>query len=515
MTRKVPQGWSTPKLTELVSFVMGGDWGKSVDAFDSDYTRARVIRGTEFKNWREEKGTGAAERQIKISSLEKRRLRDGDLVLEVSGGGPNQPVGRSVLIDHAALANAGGPLICSNFFRLLRTHRGVLPKFISHFLDYSYSRGDFDDYQTQTTNLRNLNVTEFLKGTSVLLPPLNEQRRIVAKLEHLLEKVDTCQRRLAKIPVLLRRFRQSVLAAACSGRLTADWRERSAVVEDAQTLLKRMQNERSEHWIAANKGRKYVEPERLLEEKLPGTPAGWLWTNFDHCTWEITVGHVGPMKDRYVNSGVSFLRSQNVRPLRFDPAGLVYIPTDFDATLRKSRLLGGEILVTRSGANTGDCCVFPTGFGESNCADLVIIRPLSGLCADYAAIYVNSPTGQARLSSKETGIAQPHFNIGAMRRKAFPLPPFLEQQEIVRRVSGLLCVCDQAEARYINAKHHCERLRASILARAFRGELVPQDTNDEPASDLLERIQAERAVQSLSSARVGNAVSRTNTTRSK
>ena len=237
----------------------------------------------------------------------------------------------------------------------------------------------------------------------------------------------------------------------------------------------------------------------LEDDDLEAIPESWLWTNFDHCASEITVGHVGPMKDRYVDSGVAFLRSQNVRPLRFDPMGLVRIPKDFQAELTKSRLVGGEILVVRSGANTGDCCVFPRGMEAANCADLVITRPLSGLCAEYGAMYVASPIGQAAIGLRQTGIAQPHFNIGAMRVKPFPLPPLSEQQEIVRRVEKLFAFADQIEARLRPAQAHVNRLTQSLLAKAFRGELVPTEhalaTREarpyEPASCLLDRIRAE------------------------
>src|ERR1019366_1764925 len=113
--------------------------------------------------------------------------------------------------------------------------------------------------------------------------------------------------------------------------------------------------------------------------------------------------------------------------------GLVFIAAEFHAALRKSALTGGEILVTRSGANTGDCCVYPSIVGPANCADLVVTRPLSGLLSEYGAIYVASPDGQARIGLRRTGIAQPHFNIGAMRVKPFALPPLAEQYEIVCR----------------------------------------------------------------------------------
>ena len=114
-------------------------------------------------------------------------------------------------------------------------------------------------------------------------------------------------------------------------------------------------------------------------------------------------------------------------------------------------------------------------------------------------MYVASPIGQAAIGLRQTGIAQPHFNIGAMRVKPFPLPPLSEQQEIVRRVEKLFAFADQIEARLRPAQAHVNRLTQSLLAKAFRGELVPTEhalaTREarpyEPASCLLDRIRAE------------------------
>ena len=318
------------------------------------------------------------------------------------------------------------------------------------------------------------------------IAPLAEQKRIAEKLEAVLGRVDACRARLDRVPALLKRFRQSVLAAATSGHLTEDWREENSCAEDASSLLERMRIERRS---AQNGSRKYREADPVTEEELPDIPATWKWTNFDHCSSDITVGHVGPMKDRYVDKGTAFLRCQNVRPLRFDPLGLVRIPSDFHDQLSKSKLVGGEILVVRSGANTGDCCVYPREFGEANCSDLVITRPLSRLCPEYGALYVNSPIGQSLLNQKQAGVAQPHFNIGAMRVKAFPLAPLPEQQEIVRRVEALFAFADRIEARLGSAQKTVERLTPAVLAKAFRGHLVPQDPADEPASALLSRIK--------------------------
>lgn len=394
------------------------------------------------------------------------------------------------------VAIAANPISTNQGFKSFVLADGAMPEFVYFWL--KSNKAELENMGSGST-FAEISGTR-AKDIPLILAPLAEQGRIVEKIKELLPFVDAARERLICVPAILKRFRQAVLAAACSGRLTTEWRETQSGTESASVLLERMLPERFNQWKVRHQTRKYQEPEPVLDEELPAIPETWCWTNFDHCSWEITVGHVGPMKDRYVGSGIPFLRSQNVRPLRFDSIGLVQIPPDFHKQLSKSKLEGGEILVVRSGANTGDCCVFPNELGEANCADLVLTRPLSGLCAEYAALYVNSPEGQARLNLRETGIAQPHFNIGAMRVKAFPLPPAQEQQEIVKRVRALFSLTESVERNIAASRHRAEKLTQAILSKAFRGGLVPTEAelarregrSYEPASELLVRIRAAR-----------------------
>lgn len=322
----------------------------------------------------------------------------------------------------------------------------------------------------------------FADNTLVPITSFGEQRRIVHAIEQSAARVDAARDRLANVPAILKRFRQSVLTAACSGRLTEDWRCRHPDGPTASVELQQAIAERHKRGSMKQGRGKHVEPEAADRGSLESLPENWAWATFDQCAWEITVGHVGPMKHQYVAHGIPFLRSQNVRPMRFEHEGVVRIPEPFHKALSKSRLVGGELLVTRSGANTGQCCVYPPDADEANCSDLVITRLLPILNPFYACLYVNSPLAQARLNDGETGIAQPHFNIGAMRIKPVPLPPTAEQAEIVRRVESLLKLADAIERRVALAQTRADRLTQSILAKAFRGELVRTGINDETAT---------------------------------
>lgn len=489
MREELPEGWCDAPLLDCCEIIRGVSYAKGEAETQPKSGLISLLRAN---NIAEELVLRDLQYVPANRVNSQQMLRVGDVVVAMSSGS-KAVVGKGAQlgVDWAGTFGA--------FCGVLRPASQIEPRYFGLFFRTHAYRHAISE-ASAGTNINNLK-REYFEALSLPLPPLAEQHRIVAKVEALLARVSAARQRLAKVPAILKRFRQSLLAAACSGRLTADWREGHSDVEPAAKLLDRLVEERRAMWQARNGKRKYRPPDEMEPDELSEIPPTWVWANFDHCAWEITVGHVGPMKDRYAANGIAFLRSQNVRPLRFDPTGLVFIKPDFHAALRKSALYGGEILVTRSGANTGDCCVFPKVAGEANCADLVITRPLSGLLPAYGAIYVSSPDGQTRIGLRETGMAQPHFNIGAMRVKPFPLPPLAEQDEIVRRVEALFRLADAIEKRVASATARADKLTQAILAKAFRGELVPTEAelaraegrDYEPAFALLERIRGERA----------------------
>jgi type I restriction enzyme S subunit len=312
--------------------------------------------------------------------------------------------------------------------------------------------------QASATTVTILNKGKFSKAPFVLAP-LAEQKRIADKLDALLARVDGCRARLARVPAILKRFRQAVLAAATSGALTAEWRdEQQTSINDWQHLV------------------------------------------FGEACNEITVGFVGKMADQYRDQGIPFLRSLNVRPFRFDSNNLQFISPEFHKQIGKSKLRPGDVVVVRTGA-PGQSCVIPHDLKEANCSDLVIVRPGKNLVSEYACIFINSSQSQEFVRSEIVGVAQAHFNVGSMKVTPLSLPPLEEQHEIVRRVETLFGYADRLEARYTAALTRVERLTPALLAKAFRGELVAQDSADEPAGVLLERVQAARGAMGESRAR--------------
>jgi type I restriction enzyme S subunit len=152
----------------------------------------------------------------------------------------------------------------------------------------------------------------------------------------------------------------------------------------------------------------------------------------------ITVGHVGPMADKYTTEGVPFLRSQNITPFRLNLDDIKFVPPDFHEKLRKSSLQPGDVAVVRTGY-PGTACVIPNTFTELNCADLVVITPSQDLNPYYLAAIFNSAWGIASVAGNLVGVAQQHFNIGAARELEVSLPTRPMQD----RIAGILSTYDE------------------------------------------------------------------------
>ena len=151
----------------------------------------------------------------------------------------------------------------------------------------------------------------------------------------------------------------------------------------------------------------------------------------------ITVGHVGPMADKYTSHGVPFLRSQNIAPFRLNVEDIKYVPREFHEKLRKSALRPGDVAIVRTGY-PGTACVIPNEFTELNCADLVVITPSSELNPHYLAAIFNSSWGRASVAGSLVGVAQQHFNVGAAKELEVGLP----SRPVQDRIAGILSAYD-------------------------------------------------------------------------
>jgi len=377
------------------------------------------------------------------------------------------------------------------------------------FLKYRLNAGDFVRFASRiNTGDRPRVDFDQIKVFGLSLPPRSEQERIADALDELLSDLDAGVAALERVRGKLKLYRAAVLKAAVEGALTAEWRTRHPHTEPASELLKRLLTERRRRWEEEQlrkfkeKGREppknwkagYQEPVVYDPTELPELPAGWILASMDAITIRITSGS----RDwqRYYGSGTgTFVMAQNVRPGRFDSSHRqpVNPPAD-DPSCERSRVEENDLLVTIVGANTGDVCRIPEPLSEHYvCQSVALMRPVEKRTARYLELYYNSQNGGLRNYRRYIyGAGRPHLSFDQLKMTPVAIPPIEEQEAIVEAVEGQLSVIDHLESDLVAKLTSAQALRQSILRHAFSGKLVPQDPNDEPASELLKRIAAER-----------------------
>ena len=349
--------------------------------------------------------------------------------------------------------------------------------------------------------------TDYMRKVPILLPPLSEQHYIAAKIGELFTRLNAGINALHKAQSQLKRYRQSVLKSAFEGKLTEAWRaEHQGKIEPASILLERILKERREKWEAEQlkqmqaKGKmpkddkwkvKYKEPVAPDTGDLPELPNGWRWT---------TVGSIGLVASGQTPKGINdldldgeipFYKISDMNKLgneRFMRASEIAL--DHDETERLGihvREQGTVIFPKRGGAiatNKKRILSCPSAYDLNIMGVLPYIVP-----TDFFYQWLLS----IDLAALSDGSNVPQLNHKDIDPLPFPLPPLPEQQAIVSEVESRLSVTDEVEKTIAVELKRAEQLRQSILKKAFSGELVPQDPNDEPASVLLERIKAEKS----------------------
>lgn len=298
----------------------------------------------------------------------------------------------------------------------------------------------------------------FVEGFEFPLPPLAEQKVIADKLDTLLAQVETTKARLERIPEILKSFRQSVLAAAVSGKLTEEWRVENVVAE--------------QDWNDGVLG-------DFIDKPTYGSSAKSQPTGI-----------------------VPVLRMGNLQGGKLDWSDLVY--TSDVNEIEKFRLSAGDVLFNRTNSPelVGKTSIFRGEREAIYAGYLIRVVCNEGLNPEFLNFLLNSPYAKDYCYQvKSDGVSQ--SNINAQKLKAFPVcvPPVLEQTEIVRRVEELFALADSIEQKATAALARVNNLTQSILAKAFRGELTADwraanpelISGDNSAAALLEKIKAERA----------------------
>ena len=395
----------------------------------------------------------------------------------------------------------------STEFHVLRPLNGLCREFLFFFLLLDEFRREAQRNMAGTAGQLRVPAA-WVSEAPLPLPPLAEQRRIVAAIETQFARLDASVAALRRAQANLKRYRASVLKDACQGRLVPSEaelaRSEGRAYEPAGTLLERILAERRTRWESQEKRRgKYQEPAPPDASALPQPPEGWAWATLSQISdlkGGVTKGQ--RYKDGQSLREIPYLRVANVQRGYIDLRQVSSIETTQEI-IDQLRLVPGDVLFTEGGDRDklGRGWVWKGEIDECIHQNHVFRARmlLESVIPEFVSWWGNS-FGQnffSKFGKQTTNLAS--INLTVLSQFPIPLPPLAEQRRIVAEVERRLSVAQQAEAAVAASLKRAGRLRQSILKQAFSGQLVPQDPSDEPASALLERIRAERDAEAQAS----------------
>ena len=443
--RKLPHGWLQVQLGDIVPY---GKTQKCVLSDVTDGTWVLELEDVEKESSRIISRKTAKERPFKST---KNRFEKGNVLY-----GKLRPY-----LNKVVVADSAG--VCTTEIIPLDAEPFVLNRYLFHWL----KTRDFLNYVNEVSygvNMPRLGTKDGVAAPFVLAP-LAEQKVIADKLDTQLTQVENTKARLKRIPQILKRFRQSVLAASVSGRLTEEWRKQHGIQDDSWGIQASLD---------------------LCEKVQSGST---------------------PKNNPFDQDGtVPFLKVYNIvnQEIVFEYRPQFITEEVHKTKLKRSIGYPGDVLMNIVGPPLGKVAILPNTYPEWNLNQAItLFRPDPQKLLPKFLYYVLCEGSIVRdVTNDLKGIVgQLNISLTQCREAKIPCPSLPEQTEIVRRVDQLFAHADRIEQQVNNALARVNNLTQSILAKAFRGELTEQWRKDNPelisgensAKALLERIKAERA----------------------
>ena len=482
--QKIPTHWTLRKLSELTL-----DFQNGLATRGGDGPPVVVLRLADIKKGRISDGP-FRHINIPIDESRKYELFEND-ILAIRVNGSVDLVGRLIRIDRAA-----GWAYCDHLIRLRLRTDAILPEFLVLFGDTHQAREHLSSVTITTAGQRTVN-QKGLGSLVVPLPPLAEQRRIVARVDELMGLLDRLEAARAVRDEIRRAARDATLAALrdaedteaveiawarISGQMDALFNTPEDVVPLRQTILQLAVRARL---VPQDP---FDEPGSLLAERLAqektnlhrgglgpapkpldsivtapfSLPPSWTWVRADlACSQIVDCLHRTPP---YVETGFPAIRTCDVEPGRIlvDRALRVDEPTFREQT---QRLLPreGDVLYSREGGRFGIAAVVPQGVVLCLSQRMMQLRCLDSIDPEYFSWFLNSPFGFGQASADVGGSASPHVNISSIRQFLFPLPPEREQRRISGQIKSMMALCEDLEARLSTARELQARFAAAAV----------------------------------------------------
>ena len=443
----LPQGWVWVRLGEIAEIISGVSF-KPEQLCKQDAENVRILRGGNIQNddyFLLEDDYFVPKDIVSNDQL----LRKYDIIL-VSSTGSKQAIGKAAIIKEE-LNN----LSVGAFLRIIRIYENIQKKYIGFYF-YTLSYRNYIREIVKGVNINNIK-DSYLNEMFLPLPPLPEQRRIVAKIEELFTKLDAGVEALKKAKKQIKRYQQSVLKYAFEGKLTEEWRKANRhKLESASVLLERIKEEQKKKL-----GKKYRELSPVDQSELPELPEGWVWVRLGEIS-DIIMGQSPPSSTYNVNkTGLPFYQG------KLDFGEIYPTPRVWCSKPQKTAESGDIFLSVRAPVGPTNICNEKCCIGRG----LAVVRYFYRNENKFIFYFFRSIENQ--IPKIGTGSTFSAISKSQIENLLFPLSPLPEQHRIVEEIERRLSIADATEKIIDQCLKQAERLRQSILKTAFEGKLIP------------------------------------------
>ena len=481
---KIPDNWVWTRLGEVINIYRGLSYTKN-DEVENGYL---VLRGNNLTD----NGLAFLENIYVDEKVAKGiEIKKDDVVL-VSSTGSSKVIGRACVVEKDYEKTTIGA-----FLLLCRPKEIIVKKWI-HYIFKTLRYRLYISEQAKGTNIKNIK-NEYLENFYIPLPPLNEQKRIVEKLDFLFEKTKRAKEIIEEIKVDIENRKISILDRAFKGVLTSKWRNENKV-SDVKELLKSINDEKIKKWEeeclqAEKEGKKKPKKPIIREiedmivpvdEQPYKLPDSWVWVKLDNLCSKITDGtHKTP---KYTDSGVPFISVKDIYDNQVSFNNTKFISQEEHNELyKRCNPEYDDILLTKSGT-IGRTAVIKTKTEFSLFVSVALLKNYKNVIdSNYLSLNIQDFFNKINISQTiKEGVIK-NYHISDMKEQLIPLPPLEEQQEIVRILDEVL-ENENKVKELLELEERIDVLEKSILNKAFKGELGTQNSNDEPAIELLKEI---------------------------
>ena len=485
---KIPNNWVWTRLGEVINIFRGLSYTKNDEVEDGFL----VLRGNNLTD----KGLTFLENIYVNEKIAKKgvEVKKDDVVL-VASTGSSKVIGRACVVEEDYEKTTIGA------FLILCRPKEIIAKNWVHYIFRTLRYRLYISEQAKGTNIKNIK-NEYLENFSIPLSPLNEQKRIVEKLDFLFAKTKKAKEIIEEIKVDIENRKISILDRAFKGILTSKWRNENKT-SDVRELLKSINDEKIKKWEedclqaekeGTKKPKKPIirEVEDMIvpvEEQPYKIPDGWVWVRLDNLC-EVKGGKRIPKGEEFSNEKTKnvYLRVTDFDNYTINQDKLKYISDDLAKKLKNYKVSIEDLYLSIAGT-IGKVGIIPYELDKSFLTENAVkLTNLSNTINNkFLLNCFKTNFIQNLISNSITSSGQPKLAIFRIENFSIPLPPLEEQQEIVRILDEIL-ENENKVKELLELEERIDILEKSILNKAFKGELGTQNSSDKSAIELLKSI---------------------------